>query len=355
METPTDIKDIQYTSKKRKKRKFGKSPIKQALEFFVKNIRYFAAGVIFVLMVVVIAFFMDKDENRPTIQYSEDGVELYEVDAYPAVMELVEQYYSCYSAGDFKTLQTLATPFSEDELAYMEMLSQYVEGYQNLVFYTKSGLDLNSYIVDVYLEMKFKGVETLAPGVASFYVRTNEAGTFYIDNSYSEYNMKYNDNPLDVNIHNLLKEHEQNEDVIALLSDTTAKYNAAIATDANLKTMLNETIPAAMSAWMAELVSGLPAPEPETEVTDTETESTEQETETETETEIDPDVITFPEGTIITITEATNVREEMTTQSDIVETIYRGERVTVIKSYAEGWTKVEWREKTGYIRSDLLQ
>lgn len=357
METSKDIKDIQYNNhKKRKKRRFSKSknPLQDVKDFLVKNVRYFAAGVIFALMVVVAAFFMDKDEEKPTIQYSEDGVELFEVDAYPAVMALIENYYTCYAAGDFETLQTIATPFSEHELAYMELLSRYVESYQNLTFYTKTGLDSSSYMVNVYLEMKFEGVDTLAPGLDFFYVRTNEDGTFYIDNSYSEYNMKNNDNPLDINVHNLIKEHEQHDDLIALLSDTTMKFNAAIEADANLNIMVNETIPAAISAWMTELVGGVaPQPEvPETEVPSTETPETESE---EPETESETAVLSFPEGTVITLDGATNVRKEMSTDSAIVETLYRGAKVTVVMSYAEGWTKVEWDNKTGYIRSDLLQ
>ena len=361
METSKDIKDIKYNTK-RKKRRFGKNPMQDVKDFLVKHAKYFGAGAILILMVVMAAFFMNKEEDKPAIQYSEDGVELFEVDAYPAVMALIEQYYDCYASGDFETLQTIATPFSEHELAYMKLLSQYVEGYENLVFYTKSGLDSSSYMVNVYLEMKFVGVETLAPGLDFFYVRANEDGTLYIDTAYSEYNMKNNDNPLDINIHNLIKEHKQHEDLRALLSDTTVKFNEALSADANLNTMVNETIPAAISAWMTELVGGV-APQPEvpvTEVPDTETPDTEAPSteipETETsETESETEVLSFPEGTVITIEEATNVRKEMTTDSPIVETLYRGAKITVVMSYAEGWTKVEWDNKTGYIRSDLLQ
>lgn len=373
MENSNDIKDIKYNhNTKRKKRRYGKSSMQEVLDFMKGNIRYCVAAVLFVLLIIVLAFFMNKDEKKPTIQYSADGVEMFEVDAYPAVMTLIEEYYNCYAAGDFETLQTLATPFSEHELAYMGLLSQYVEGYQNMTFYTKSGLDASSYMVNVYLEMKFEGVDTLAPGLDFFYVRTNEDGTLYIDNSYSEYNMKNNDNPLDMNVHNLIKEHEQHEDLIALLSDTTAKFQTAIATDVNLNIMVNETIPAAISKWMGELVSGTLTPDtenpgtevPDTEIIETETPDTQQqeieepeseEPEQEPESEQTQGVLSFPEGTVITLKEATNVRKEMTTDSSLVETLYNGSKVTVVMSYAEGWTKVKWDNKTGYIRTDLLQ
>jgi len=369
------LKDIKFQGDN--KDPFKKDPERKLPEFVVKNAKYFIAAVIFVIMIIVAAFFLKKDEETAGIKYSADGVEMFEIDAYPAVMSLIEQYYACYAAGDFEKLQTLAAPFSEHELAYMSLLSQYVESYQNMVYYTKTGLDANSYLVNVYLEMKFEGVETLAPGLDFFYVSTREDGTLYIDNSYSEYNMKNNDNPIDAEIHTLITEHEQHADLIALLADTSDKFNAAIEADTNLAVMVNETIPSAASAWMASVIQGEDSTVPETEIPSTEmleTEATETETpetevpdttgqESETpepeseavQPESESDMISFAEGTIITLGSATKVREGMSTETDVVATLYKGEKVTVVMSYAEGWTKVTWKNKTGYIRSDLLQ
>lgn len=360
METSKDIKDIKYND--RKERKLG-----DKIEFVKKNAIYFVVGMIVILIIVALGFFFNREDEPTGGQYSEDGVEVFEVNAYPDIMALIEEYYACYAIGDFETLQTLATPFSSHELAYMELLSQYVESYQNLTYYTKSGLDASSYMVNVYLEMKFEGVETLAPGLDFFYVRTNEEGSLYIDNSYSEYNMKNNDNPIDMNIHNLIIEHEQQEDLIALLTDTTVKFNTAIESDENLYEMVNKTIPKATSEWMKEIVQGTEDSElevPENSETESEVESeieseseegSEVESEEASETESESEVLSFPEGTVITIEEATKVRKEMTTESDVVATLYKGDKVTVVMSYAEGWTKVKWGNKTGYIRTDLLQ
>ena len=41
--------------------------------------------------------------------------------------------------------------------------------------------------------------------------------------------------------------------------------------------------------------------------------------------------------------------------ADKVGVAYAGEKVTVVMSYAEGWTKVTWKNKTGYIKTDLLK
>ena len=50
-----------------------------------------------------------------------------------------------------------------------------------------------------------------------------------------------------------------------------------------------------------------------------------------------------------------NIRSGMSETSDRIGTAYAGEKVKVVMSYAEGWTKVTWNNKTGYIKSSLLQ
>lgn len=360
MESSKDIKDLRYNKKRKKGFDFD---IVELLAFVKKNVRYFVAAIIFVLIIVVVSIFTGDDGEKSNIVVNEDGVEMYQIDAYPEVSALIQNYYTAYAAGDLETLKTLATPISDRELGYIALYSQYVEGYENLTFYTKTGLDSNSYLVNVAVDVKFVNVETLAPGLDFFYVRTKEDGTLYIDNLYSTYNLKNMDNPLDTSVHSLINEFEQQEDVIALVQDITAKYADAITTDPNLDTLINTTLPQAISTWMSHVVSSttvIESPlvsntEVTTEVPETETESeTQAPTEAETETEA-PVAAAIPEGTVITIEQTINIREKMTTDSDKVGVVYAGEKVTVIMSYAEGWTKVKWNGKTGYIRTDLLQ
>ena len=61
------------------------------------------------------------------------------------------------------------------------------------------------------------------------------------------------------------------------------------------------------------------------------------------------------EGTVITLSSTTNIRSAMSETADKVGVAYMGEKVKVVMSYAEGWTKVTWNGKTGYVKTDLLQ
>ena len=63
----------------------------------------------------------------------------------------------------------------------------------------------------------------------------------------------------------------------------------------------------------------------------------------------------FAEGTVLTIKESVNIRKSMGEDAEKVATAFAGEKVTVIMSYAEGWTKVTYGDKTGFIKTELLQ
>ena len=83
----------------------------------------------------------------------------------------------------------------------------------------------------------------------------------------------------------------------------------------------------------------------------TEEESTEDTEEEETTTT----AAALTAGDKITLTSTVNIRSAMDSSASKVAVAYAGEEVEVVMSYAEGWTKVKYGKKEGYIRTDLLQ
>lgn len=412
----------------------------RVLQFIKEHIRYFAAGALFVIMVVVLAM-CAKPGNGDGILTDDTSVaeEEYQVDAHEDVNALIRQYYTAYAAGDVATITSIASPVSENEQSYITMFSEYVDEYQNIRCYTKNGLDGKSYLVSVSMEIKFAGVDTLAPGLDFFYVRTNEDGTLYIDNLYCQYNLANQESALDTSVQNLIREFENQADVIALQSEVQARFDAAVSEDAKLSTMISTTIPNAITGWVTQLAQNTQQPqEPATEQTP-EQPATEQqpeevpqepaaeqppaETPAQQETVYAVDTVNvraaadtasekigsvdqgtaitrtgvegdwskvnyggydgyikseylsteapatdsvaeegsadtgaaLSEGTEVRLEDTVNIRSGMGEDSDRVGTAYAGETVTVVMSYAEGWTKVKWNGKTGYIKSSLLQ
>lgn len=419
-----------------------KFDLSKIIGFIKKYARYFVAGALFiVLLIVLICFTGDKKEVQETEEIqstamTEDSEALEETiiqavvseelqeNANASVNELIQNYYTAYAAGDIATLQTLATPISEREQSYITMYSEYVESYQNIVLYTKSGLDSNSYLVSVCVEIKLEGIDTLAPGLDFFYVRTNEEGKLYIDNLYSQYNSNCNEVAGDTSIQKLIAQYVSGDDVASIFKTVQENYDIALASDEKLAAFVQETIPNAISAW-AEAYAQTAAEVPETEVTETETpEEQEPESETVDEPEATSEIVVttdkvnvraeastdaeklgsvergasltrtgtegdwsiveydgkvgyikseylttgsssdtnegtatngIEEGTQVTLQSTTNIRSSMSETADRVGIAYPGEKVTVVMSYAEGWTKVSWDGKTGYIKTDLLQ
>lgn len=420
---------------------FTKDSIKKTLVFVMKHVRYFAAGALFVVLVLVLVQCAapKKDAGNGGLDGTEIteevGMGAFEENAYEDVNTLIGQYYTAYAAGDIATLSAIATPISDNEQSYIAMFSQYVEEYQNINCYTKHGLDEHSYLVSVAMEIKFAGVDTAAPGLDFFYIRTNEQGQLYIDNLYSTYNLTNKENALDTSVQSLVMEFEKEEDVIALQKEVQGRFDTAVAADENLSNMISATLPDAINNWLlaisnqtteapaesTEVAEGTEAEEPTTEAAEDQEETPETPVEEEVTTETvyatdkvnvrsaastdssrlgsvqkgasvtrtgtegewsiidyngqtgyiksefltteapggaageENDSTSIEEGTKITLQSTVNVRSGMSETSEKIGTAYAGETVKVVMSYAEGWTKVTWKDKTGYIKTSLLQ
>ena len=441
------------TENKETGNKTENSGTNKILMFIKQNVRYITAGVLFLALVLILVKAgspkqsqngQDVAATEVTSEASNDAVQEFEVGAHEDVNTLINQYYTAYAAGDTDTLQTIATPLSENEKSYISVFSQYVDAYQNIKCYTKQGLDASSYLVSVYVEVKFKDVDTVAPGLDFFYVRTNDDGSVYIDNLYSQYNLKIKENALDTSIQNLISEYEGSEDVNSLQKEVQDKYDTAVASDDKLSEMIQTTIPNAITEWAGTIVSQntetesteqVPEETTEAEQTETPEENTDQPEEngptqsepdtvyavdtvnvraaadteseklgtleqgtalTRTGTDGEWSVVNYngqtgyikteylttknadseadngqtdnggndeqtsagdfiAEGTVITLKDSVNVRSGMSESDSKIGTAFTGEKVTVVMSYAEGWTKVTWNGQTGYIKTSLLQ
>ena len=225
--------------------------------FFKKNARYLVGAAALIVLLVILIKFTGNSEKQNVAEGTEiteiagaDGT--YEVDKNQDINNLITNYYTAYANGDVDTLATLATPLSENEKSYIAMFSQYVEAYQSISCYVKQGLDDKSYLVSVYLEMKLNGIDTVAPGLSTFYVQTKEDGSLYINNIYSQYNTSHKEGAFDPEIEKLYQKYENQEDVKKLCTDVQQKYEAALAADTNLANMMG-TIADAYNAWSASL------------------------------------------------------------------------------------------------------
>ncbi|MCD8217717.1 MAG: SH3 domain-containing protein [Clostridiales bacterium] len=431
-----------------------------------KNLIPILIGIVVAIVVIAAAVIgIRKTMEKKAAENKEQPVssQEYETDAYEQINEVVTNYYACYADGDVSTILQYAYPMSETEQTYIQMYSEFVESYENIVCYTKTGADDSSYIVSVSFDVKYNEIETTAAGMDFFYVRTAEDGTAYIDNTYSPFNLLYQEYTLDQETLQLIQTYEQSEDVIALQAGVQTKYEQALEQDEALRTLVEGDLATAISTWQSEYESVLAekaaaaaeqvgesqsdeaADTSSDETSDSSDETSDSSDEDDSDGAADEsdadekssddtedassesseteekawvyvtdtvyirenpsesaDVLAsatagsqirqlavtsdgwtkvksgdivgyikseyistssssssssstgFSAGTTITLTSSVNIRSSMSESSDRIGLAYSGEKVTVVMSYSEGWTKVTWNGKTGYIRTDIL-
>ena len=124
---------------------------------------------------------VEPDNN----EYHQD-FSAYEVqkDAYPQVNELISTYFQAKVEQD---VQLLYKVFGKEEDDRLEERKQqlkdeavYIEDYQDITCYTKAGMTDDSYVVYVTYDVKFRRVDTLAPGLMWCYVVKNDNGDYII-------------------------------------------------------------------------------------------------------------------------------------------------------------------------------
>ena len=421
-----------------------------------KHIRLIGAAGVLILFVIMLSAANGQSvmvDMRDIELDAEEGVEEFQVDAFDDINTLIENYLNAYMSGSTDEIELYAQPVSDTEKSYIEFYSDYAERAENIVCYTKSGIEEGEYIVSVYEEIAFYGVKTRAPALDFYYVRTDEEdGSLYIDNAYSLFNQSNQESNTDPDITALIEEFKNTSDMVTLKEEVQSRYTKAVSSDNDLNVMMTETIPNAIAKWAADLskqaeeaaaqqddtvsgdavstdtvsgdtVSGDDASEtegngtvkytrmittdsiklraePSTEAdvlelidkgenmkvdldseneegwvkvvykerdgyvkreylkkpkktsTDTDEDDTEDQTDDSSTT---TSAIVIPAGKEIILIENVNIRKSMSKDSDKMGTAMMGDKIKVVMSYAEGWTKVEWKDKTGYILSELLQ
>lgn len=105
-------------------------------------------------------------------------------DEVPEINDLMSRYFQAKLDQDTETLLGMFGRSPEDGAealgAQLRAENASVEDYQNISCYTKQGLTEGSYLVYVTYEIKFKRVDTPAPGLMWCYVVTGEDGSLMI-------------------------------------------------------------------------------------------------------------------------------------------------------------------------------
>ncbi len=237
---------------------FNKETLDNIKQFCSQNKKYVGVAAILValiLMLIVIVAGGNGKKNSDTETETQISVEDFQFekdytdDAKDDIDKLLSDYYTAYCADDLDTLDKIATPMSDNEKSYIGVVSQYYESVTDITPYTKNGLEKGSYFVSVENNIKFVGVNTVAPTLDFFYIETDKDGNLYINNIYSNFNRTYEETALDDDILALISKYTASSEFIQIQEDVQKAYEDAVSSDADLKTMLETTLSGAIKQW----------------------------------------------------------------------------------------------------------
>ena len=354
--------------------------MQKVTDFLLKYKRYFGAAALLFVFVIVLVNCTGKKEDKPsdtentTEQTTMDTQQLaegYEVtgklekNVNPELTELITNYYAAYAGGDLESLEMLAQPLTDNEKSYISTFAEYYEDYQNIECYSMPGATDDSYMVSVCYDLKFKDVDTLAPGMDFFYVERDGKGNLYINNIYSAYNFSFLDQELDANLYSMILAYEKSDDVVALQKDVQSRYDEAVKSDEKLANMVGGTLRNAMAKWRDSVVASEDTQQADTQQADTQqtteaqseetedTQATEEKTEKPKDTEKKEETTDNTRGTVKTL-DICKVREKPSTDSEVLGMVTIDVELEKLGTKGD-WTKVKFQEQTGYIKSELLK
>lgn len=257
----------------------------------------------------------------------------------PQIRQFVEAYYQAKGDGNTEELLALCDEINETDIVYFEELSRYIDHYTDLEIYTKAGLTEGSVVAYVYYKMGIVDYSEV-PGYETLYICRKDTGELYKKNEM-----------------NFLPEEREyitslNEqvDVVEFNNRVNVEYNELMTNDPKLLEylgILGEQVNGRVGEILAELHLG----------------ENGQEVEGGGEETVDPSQNGDTEGGLdaqpvaqYAVAKATvNVRSSDSEKADKLGKATKGSRLQIVEQRVNGWTKVMYEGKEGYIKSEYLR
>ena len=319
----------------------NKMSIEDIKDFIIDHYQYFAVGVLFVVLVVVLAVFSfhKKDGDKKSNETDEvaatsavtdtmgtepipvpENAKL-EQNAYEDINSFFTEYYQAVAIGDTDKMAEMGNTLDEEDKAKLQVKAGYTEDYENMSCYTKPGPEPDSYIVFVYYEIKYKNIDSLAPGLSTFYLCTNSDGSYYLKDIGS----------LPQNMKDYITEIANQSDVQNLLAEVDKLYATNTESDPTLAAFMDSLQTKSESAAAKVRESGGTA------------EEVAEENATDTGAEVR-----------VKTTDAVRIRSGATTEEDnVIGKAAAGDTFVRLSDDGE-WSKIQYKDSEAYIKSEFL-
>ena len=259
-----------------------------------------------------------------------------------AITDVISMYYKALADGDEEALNTVCDKVEEMDMLWFLETSKYVEYYPVLEIYTKPGYATGETIAYVCFKVKLTGKDAEYPGYKVLYVCTAEDGSLYIkrtnlSNEATDYVHKVSEEADVLELTNRVKvEFEdmmaEQPDLLAYMDDVSAEVRRMVGVE--LGNQKGES---------TESTEPEPTENPEGNGENGQT-GTEQNVDQQTE-----EVVYAIASTTV------NVRKSDSEKAEKLGRVTGGTKVQVLEQLVNGWSKILFENKEGYIMSKYLK
>lgn len=267
------------------------------------------------------------------------------------IFSLVASYYNAMATGDSEVLTGIFDSLSTDDLLRYTETAKYIDGYAALEIYTKNGMTEDAVVACVYYKVCILNHSEEIPGYRMLYLCRDENGKLYIKNesNFTEEEETY------------IKAVIAQDDVVEFNNRVNVEYNELMHECPELLAYLGELgnqVNKAIGEALEAIGVAMAAQNVDTDQNGGE-ENQGQEGEDDTESPSDgqsaeePPAESGPQYAVATTT--VNVRSSDSEKADKLGKVAGGTRVQVQEVGVNGWTKIVYEGKDGYIKSEYLR
>ena len=295
-----------------------------------EKVRYGVIGGVLALLLIIIIIVCvscsgrEDEQEVPESDVSVSGTEQQTAPAASAdeaIQQLVNTYYKALETGDSATIATVKANVTEEEKIRQETRAQDIEYIDIVEVFTRPGMTEGTYVVFVYTDTKFVGIETKAPGFSATYVSSREDGSLYLDSSVDETIKEY------------VVQVAAEEEIANYYYQVLTNYTNALASDPDLKNYmenLNQKLDDAIQARQQE------------------------QQEQESAEPVQEAMATQVNETVRT-TSKVNVRASDSENADRLGQVDLGTTLTRYETRENGWSKIDYNGQEGFIKSEYLE
>lgn len=303
---------------------------------FIRVHSFLAASILFGVVILVVALVVvivgvSKKPTNPeggenpsgdvTIDYS------LSTEGNEAITQAMVEYHTALANNDVDTIKKYLLYVNDNELDNIAVKSQYIENYNDITCYIQKGHEENSYFVYVSYMLKFNDYDTEVPGLIGVYYCPDESGQYHI----------YRKTDMSPEVLENFYVCYMQQEVQDLYNAVDHKYNEAVDGDEEVKNFM-DNLNTLVKEEMVKLIAIR--------------EASEEATNPEPETPAEPDET--PTTDKVTANTTVNVRSSDSETADKLGQVQGGTELTRLENKVNGWSKVEYQGKEGYIKTEFL-